>query len=524
MALAHGTLNRLSGWGSMSSLRLSWPDLLAVSLVGWVGASLLWSTDPLEGLGRYQNWIAVLIVFLWARRADLSWLPYALSIAVIGEIGLHFWEPQYFGGFGNENLQAEFLWVALPFLFLRAHRDAPFQISWLVGIACLAFLFFINPSSAKWALLAVAWFAAIIFFAYHRKYWRVSVMLAASITLAIVFPWDILRESLLHRLELFTNTAFLWTESPIWGHGLGSFNAEYPRLQEAHLTVFPWMDTLLRPIATFPGSAHNEVLELMAITGVIGLGLAIAFVYTCLTSPPWTRRAPRASGCAALLVSLILAMFSFSYQNPAVALLCALSLGWVAQGAKEIRLSVPKMPVLAGGFAITSALLVTGGFAVSAERMNATARLVHDTNPSLAFMAANKSREIYPFDAWPRHQIILSLATGLAADTIEVSPRAADNIYQLSITAAPYSPAVAVARATYLLNSGRWFEEKRGEFKDILNHLHRVASIQGMTWVIEASYRARIGDRLGLAQAIENGMQYAMNHERDQLIQMAAGL
>ena len=94
--MAHGTLSRLSGWGSMRSFSLSWPDLWALGFVAWAGLSLLWSGDPWEGLGRWQNFVALLIVFLWARRADLSWLPGAASVAGLGVMVLHLQWPQFY--------------------------------------------------------------------------------------------------------------------------------------------------------------------------------------------------------------------------------------------------------------------------------------------------------------------------------------------------------------------------------------------------------------------------------------------
>jgi len=64
------------------------------------------------------------------------------------------------------------------------------------------------------------------------------------------------------RLETYQATLSLWASYPLLGTGLGTFRDAFPAVQPDALTTTVWRH------------AHNDLLELLLTTGVVGLGLA----------------------------------------------------------------------------------------------------------------------------------------------------------------------------------------------------------------------------------------------------------
>src|SRR5690606_7421211 len=129
---------------------------------------------------------------------------------------------------------------------------------------------------------------------------------------------DIALDSLTARLEFWTNSSFVWLSSPLWGHGFGSFNFQYPRFDSVHLLLFPSMGHTMGA-TNFAGAAHNEYLQVLCELGAIGLILSLRVVWR-----PW--KPGPATVCLGL--AMIESLIEFPLQNPATALLASISLGF----------------------------------------------------------------------------------------------------------------------------------------------------------------------------------------------------
>lgn len=125
-----------------------------------------------------------------------------------------------------------------------------------------------------------------------------------------------LTESVLARLELWWNSLVAWLHSPVFGHGLGSFDAAYSPHRAAHKWFLD--RSILDSPYTAAGMAHNVGLHALVEIGAIGAAIVAMFLFfTC-----------RKGVTLAVVAAGAMAMIEFPEQNPATAMMiaCALAL------------------------------------------------------------------------------------------------------------------------------------------------------------------------------------------------------
>jgi hypothetical protein len=124
-------------------------------------------------------------------------------------------------------------------------------------------------------------------------------------------------------------------------------------------------------------------------------------------------------------------------------------------------------------------------------------------DPVRALQANLDAVNAFEYDAKPRRQLALTLATLEANSdvTLKLSPEAADQMYAITATAAPHTPAVLLTRFQHLLLSGRW-KERRAETDAIVEELKLNASLHPAVWLAVASYASMTRDEAGLISAL----------------------
>ncbi len=85
-------------------------------------------------------------------------------------------------------------------------------------------------------------------------------------------------------------------------------------------------------------------------------------------------------------------------------------------------------------------------------------------------------------------------------DQVRLQPAAADQIFRIAASVMPHHPAVLVARAEYLLNSGRWREDEMEALTVLLKKGYR---LQAGTWLIDMVYALKIGDKDRANEAVK---------------------
>jgi hypothetical protein len=122
-----------------------------------------------------------------------------------------------------------------------------------------------------------------------------------------------------------------------------------------------------------------------------------------------------------------------------------------------------------------------------------------------AFLAANEAYKAMPFEGRHRVQLAISLESLVITDSrAKLTSGAADRVAIVSASVSPTHPAVLVARAQYLINSGRWNES--GELAGIADTLKRKARTYPQTWMIEAYRQALAGQPQLASDAILAGL------------------
>lgn len=263
--------------------------------VGYVSLSLLWG----PGLTQLPFWIACAGIAVFVALSDVDLRP-GIAGAMLGAIGLQLHlDPNFWGGFGNENFIAEFVIVCMAFLWW------PF---WIIGAA---YLLFLNGSDIKWVALGgiVVWWLI-----QRRAYWLVAFVVLLPVNVLLL--WDAPRTveiSVMERAELWWNSLQVWLEAPITGVGLGGFDYWYPLHQEAHL----WFrdETILRGAHVIAGAAHNEYLQVLAEFGLIGAALVAWFLRELRWNAP-------------IVAVLAISVVSFPLQTPATAALFCVACGY----------------------------------------------------------------------------------------------------------------------------------------------------------------------------------------------------
>jgi len=155
---------------------------------------------------------------------------------------------------------------------------------------------------------------------------------------------------------------------------------------------------------------------------------------------------------------------------------------------------------------ILAASLFLSYRAVRAEFHFTQVQLWVSTDALQAFGAANEAYKSLPLDGRYRMQLLLSLESLAASrDNVMIAPDAADKAYRYAASASPRHPAVLIARAQYLLNSGRWREN--AELAGIVRLLETTARSHPQTWTIAAHYYARANQIAKATRAMIEGLE-----------------
>jgi hypothetical protein len=280
--------------------------LLGLPFLAWAALSLSWSPDPGEGFIGVTSILVLGALFVVIRKMRHDHFPVIASLAILGALALTSIFPGLYGGFGNQNWITEFVLLLSPFVLIWRWG--------LIPLAAAAFyLSWVNNSYTELPVL----FVLLVVIAVRWRWWAGVLLAAPAVVWIGWFPDALgpdLFSSLTSRAEVTINSVHLWLESPIWGHGLGSFNYDYARFQESHLGLLS--GTALFPVTVYVGAAHNEVLQCLVELGLVGVGLFGLFALGLIRLPDtpvqW-------AASASLLIGATLSLFAFPLQNPATA-------------------------------------------------------------------------------------------------------------------------------------------------------------------------------------------------------------
>jgi len=318
------------------------PRVLSIGLAVWLGVlggAALWGEFasleslflPLAGVG----WL-VLLMAIRPRPERLAG-ALVLSGVVVAAVAvaqflrldpflLFGWLPdittgsrmRVFATLGNPNFVAAFLCGLLPLTFwcrsqVRGDR-------WLRTAFIALLILAILATGSRAPILGLVG-ASLWMIALRRKWWGALALIALSITVVAVplSPARSLRTTLQGRTYIGKVSAPHVAEHLLFGLGPGGFGAAFPAWEVRYWNA-P-RDTREREFAGLEDHAHNDYLEVLADTGLVGL-LAFAMVLIAFLRQAWFRaRAggnPVAAGASTGVVALAtVALVDFPLMRPA---------------------------------------------------------------------------------------------------------------------------------------------------------------------------------------------------------------
>jgi O-antigen ligase len=283
-------------------------------------------------------------------QARLVWLfsTFGFAVALFAIVqdltsnGMLYWvrNPRYggwiFGPYVNHNHYAGLMEMLVPFAvvasmgeLLKGGRRALLAFA---AVLMAASIFMSQSRGGSIAFLVEIVFLAGVLVATGRQRRGTAAILAFAVLLAAFLFW-VARAEVFHRYESFQDPIRLailqdglkmFVHRPLLGWGLGAFPSAYPSFRSFYTEQFV-------------NAAHNDYLQLLVETGLVGFAAAVWFIVALYRRAlpalrDWDTQWPRALRLAALMGCtgiLVHSFLDFNLQIPAnaawFAVLCAMA-------------------------------------------------------------------------------------------------------------------------------------------------------------------------------------------------------
>ncbi|MCS7223830.1 MAG: O-antigen ligase family protein [Armatimonadetes bacterium] len=277
------------------SLTVASSEMLLLSLVLWQVLTLVNTKYLWASLTEISRWAVFAVVTVLVRRLSQTTpvpLIIALSLFLSGFLP-SLWEmrtyletaavdPRWrvFGPFVHPNLFANYLLMILPVATaLVLYKPFSWRLPFVVGTALVLICLFLTGSKGAFLSLGLVGFSTVLFWLARTKgeaSGKKRVLFYSSLTLlalgALMFALPPIRERLeqvlsgqvhswMFRIWVWKSSVLAIADSPLLGHGPGTFEWVYPRYAEVGFTRH----------------AHNGFLQLAMDCGLPALLLLLVF-------------------------------------------------------------------------------------------------------------------------------------------------------------------------------------------------------------------------------------------------------
>jgi O-antigen ligase/tetratricopeptide (TPR) repeat protein len=274
-----------------------------------------------------------------------------------------FVNPDHFGSYLNMVLPIATAGVVFPTFLVRRNNE-PFRVFCAVVVLIVSIALLLTLSRAGWIGAVIGFFSLVALSTFiprakrpaiFRLSWKAAVPLSALMLVAIIATSSLVaggsgrqaadqrlketisqHQSLHFRVGVWRDTLPMVRDFPLFGIGLGTFQDLFP-----HYKTPPYMANEIR-------EAHNDYLELLASTGVLGFGLLAWFLgavairlYRGLRALPPDILPIGAALTAALTAMAFQEFFDFNLQIPANAILLTLLMALAFRLVAMTRLDDP---------------------------------------------------------------------------------------------------------------------------------------------------------------------------------------
>ena len=265
-------------------------------------AGLLWATEPVNG---FKSWMIFLIP-IWAtvvsRETAYKGIYAFVAGMMVAEAGVYYklfknWEAYIHGGYGNDLFLAmghisynPMLALTIAFLLslmmFRQLQGWRFALSLFFVISMTVNMFMTGGRAGQVGLLFAVVFLAVYYFRSRPVPLIMAVLAIGSVFLgayqisplfkqrADLAVHDVMtyqenaNSSVGQRMKFTENSAVLFTESPLIGHGTGSFEKAYERVNR-----------LRSPEVPETSNPHNYHALIWVQFGALGMALYLMIYY-----------------------------------------------------------------------------------------------------------------------------------------------------------------------------------------------------------------------------------------------------
>ena len=374
---------------------------------------------------------------------------------------------------GNRTYYAGFLVMLLPLVvteLLRMHNGRGYKITLVAIIPAIIYLLVLTETRSAWVAVVLS---GVLFLYLCVRQARTRWLLTALLLVVVVggsftFP-EIIQQrvaslfsadptsSVARRVVIYDGAWQAFVSSPVIGMGIGNFVEFYP----AYRSPDYWMS---RSEDVVP-HAHNEFLEILSETGIVGMLAFFWFLFVCFRSIRRSYYAATADSklliaglSCAIVAALIDNLGNVSLRTVPVAMMfwmiLGLLIGLAPESSREVRIRVPGilrhvnfLPVLVLlAFIAWSVLAMTDRY-VAEKRFLEGIYLQYEKKFDEASMAF---RDVLAHNS--RHN---EARAYLAANLIQAGEyRAADNVASSLLADAVAYPKVRLLLAISAFESG----------------------------------------------------------------------
>lgn len=509
--------------GIAETPRLGLADASVAALLFWLALSILWSPDRVSAVSALPTIIATGVFYALGRLTGTAHLALILAsaavVAIVGTVLTWILVPRALGlhgGFGNVNHFAEFLVAAIPLSFAgyKIFRHRHWRTIALLA-SVVGGVFLIGYLQTKLVFAAVLVIAAFWAFARHRNILSVACILAGGVAFvagslfAIAFRdrYPGLADSFVDRLQNWIDALPLFLEHAISGIGIRGLFYAYPENLNSYVDVWP---DLGAPGATFvtavPDSLHNEPLDLLVSSGLIGFVLAVGMLATLL----WrARRADLGASAPAFYYGLSLsglfgaALLGFPFQLPATLALAAVMAGGLVTagtGTSGTQRGLPAVGViliLVGVYPLHEKIV--SSFAAMDSSRAALAREQQDWPASYKLLTAALARD--PANPVDRISQFASLVVAGPAFWASLPEGSIESSAQIARSASLHNPLFLDLRLKYLVSQPNLDVEEAERLVAVF--LRTTNHVAANAYVMEAALALRLGQKDRARKALD---------------------
>ena len=253
-----------------------------------VAVSAFFGLDVESSMSRWFEYLFHFSVFFVAafslktpKQVDRILLALATSITLFDLSAIWQWingilRPS--GFFESPAILGKHLTILVPILFIQVLYKPQYKFAYIPALLLSFFALMINQTRGTWVALAIT---AIVGFMLMRQY-RKQMLIYITVMLILLFflfslnsqlltrfhtIFDMQFKANLERLVIWHNAVQMIKDYPVTGVGLGNFRMQYIKyLPPSETGSFTY--------------AHNNVLHMFAVTGILG---GIAFLYMFFT-------------------------------------------------------------------------------------------------------------------------------------------------------------------------------------------------------------------------------------------------